>query len=112
MMLKESGYGNKAEIPIYCIRLYYSTTSQARRAGLTTYLYLEVVSMEIKNRFGTVTVSFPARFPTSEEEKQLYTVLMECLIEKKMSAQVSCNRQGDLEEMAEVFSAIRQRPTK
>ncbi|GEA16362.1 hypothetical protein E308F_26080 [Moorella sp. E308F] len=39
--------------------------------------------MEIKNRFGTITVHMPSRPPTPEEERRLYAVLVECLIEKK-----------------------------
>ncbi|MDN5348430.1 MAG: hypothetical protein PWP65_1995 [Clostridia bacterium] len=60
--------------------------------------------MEIKNRFGTITVHMPSRPPTPEEERRLYAILVECLIEeclieKKPVAQESQNSREEKERL-------------
>ncbi|WP_177225331.1 hypothetical protein [Neomoorella thermoacetica] len=67
---------------------------------MATYVYLEVVRMEIKNRFGTITVHMPSRPPTPEEERRLYAILVECLIEKKAAPEHGQNSQENKAEKA------------
>ncbi|CEP67103.1 Uncharacterized [Moorella glycerini] len=56
--------------------------------------------MEIKNRFGTITVHMPSRPPTPEEERRLYAVLVECLIERKAAPENGPNSRENQAEQA------------